>query len=708
MKINYSSPSIKMNLIKFIFSTLIYILILFAGKSYSQCAVPTVGCPGTDLSNFGVDSDNNPATIEYDNYVSSYHSTVARTTTGSFTVWGEYMANDGTANLETPQTLNVVNYPALTGTPLKVAMGSFGSLTRQGIVLTTTGLFAWGVEGQVLDNAITTSNTFQKITINTQTNGLPAGVIPADVKMMFATFNTLAITLCNGNLWVLSLNVNNRGVGAAGGSSTIWNQPTTDTVGNPVLTNVIACRGTANGLIALRSDNTVYVWGTTAYIANGTAAIANQTRATLLSLPTFSGAGKVKLIGATSSNNTNISYYILSTDGKLYAVGANDLRQLGDFTTTLRLSWVQPSYPDAVTPANAGLPMNNIKWMSPNEHDPRYPFVNVVNSAKKLFAFGSNNTSAIGASVDPSNPVQPNGIVAADQILMAESGGHTSMIIKSCAPNFGYVGHRFRGSMGVITGGAGNPADNVTEPSYTFVTAPIQVCGAESLITINPVSLTGQPIVNNCIGQPITLEATPIGGTLTVVSGPGTIAGNTLNFTGLGSVVVQYAIALPCGGNNVSTKTFVTQFCANDVSVVKTINNNTPIAGNTVVFSIGVANPGASASNTVVATDILPSGYTYVSHTAPAGTTYVPATGLWTIGNMTAGQSTTLTITATVNSSGNYTNQATVSTASPDPNLSNNISLLTPNINLPKFTCSEKLYITRQVSPNSVCRNISC
>ena len=49
---------------------------------------------------------------------------------------------------------------------------------------------------------------------------------------------------------------------------------------------------------------------------------------------TIPGNGQVKMIGMTNylfGGSNPVTYYVLNTDGKLYAMG-NDLKQLGDFT----------------------------------------------------------------------------------------------------------------------------------------------------------------------------------------------------------------------------------------------------------------------------------------------------------------------------------------------------------------------------------------
>ncbi len=110
-----------------------------------------------------------------------------------------------------------------------------------------------------------------------------------------------------------------------------------------------------------------------------------------------------------------------------------------------------------------------------------------------------------------------------------------------------------------------------------------------------------------------------------------------------------------------------------DLAVTKTVDNATPTEGSNIVFTVTASNLGASNNSNVTVNDLLPSGYTYVSHTASTGT-YVPGTGVWTIGNLNDQANATLTITAIVNATGNFTNTATISTTSgiADPNTTNN------------------------------------
>ena len=99
---------------------------------------------------------------------------------------------------------------------------------------------------------------------------------------------------------------------------------------------------------------------------------------------------------------------------------------------------------------------------------------------------------------------------------------------------------------------------------------------------------------------------------------------------------------------------------AGDLELVKSVNNPAPNVGGSVVYTITVTNRGPDAQQTVTVLDLLPAGVSYASH---AGGLYNPGTGIWSIGNLNANASTTLTITATVAASGAITNYAQVQTA---------------------------------------------
>jgi uncharacterized repeat protein (TIGR01451 family) len=82
-----------------------------------------------------------------------------------------------------------------------------------------------------------------------------------------------------------------------------------------------------------------------------------------------------------------------------------------------------------------------------------------------------------------------------------------------------------------------------------------------------------------------------------------------------------------------------------DLAIAKVVNNALPREGDTVVYTLTLSNIGTGNANQVEVTDVLPIGVTYVSDDLG---TYDPVTGVWTAGQLKAGDQLILNITATV------------------------------------------------------------
>jgi len=423
-----------------------------------------------------------PNTLEYDNLISTFHSSLAKEKDGTFKIWGEGTASNGTGNLFSPTVIG----PSATatqnfvyaGSPLKVAAGSNYSGIRQFALLTTDGLYVWGTTGTLVDATIKSTTAFGKISVNGKTDGLPAGVAPTDVKMMFGSYGTLAIVTCTGAAWVLSFNGNKNGDGSAQViANNVWHRVRTADASNPDLANVVVMRGTPNALFALTSTGKLYTWGTGTYV-NGSAA-ANRTFATEVTVP----AGVTpKMIGMTQ-NGTLQTYYLLGTNNKLYGMGDNSQKQLGDGGTTTRTTWIQPQKITDQSGQGLGV-LENIVWFSANEHDnSSAAAINVLTTTNKLWAWGSNSGNMIGGASNgavydpiymPGQTTAANGLNLTDEVVAVETGGHTTVNVKKCSQYFGYVGHKTGGSMGDGTNGSGNPN------TYSYSTAILIVCGADA------------------------------------------------------------------------------------------------------------------------------------------------------------------------------------------------------------------------------------
>lgn len=171
----------------------------------------------------------------------------------------------------------------------------------------------------------------------------------------------------------------------------------------------------------------------------------------------------------------------------------------------------------------------------------------------------------------------------------------------------------------------------------------------------------------------------------TVNSGRGSVrfTGNNMTTIVLEAYVNRNGTATAIAWTGTETFILATSIGESDLQVTNTVNQSTSAPGSTRTFTITATNNGASNNTGVTVLDLLPSGYTYVSHTASTGvSTYVPGTGVWTIGNLNDAGSATLTITATVNATGNYANTAVISTSSgiADPNTVNNSASASINI----------------------------
>ncbi|MBV6396955.1 MAG: hypothetical protein HFACDABA_02559 [Anaerolineales bacterium] len=101
-----------------------------------------------------------------------------------------------------------------------------------------------------------------------------------------------------------------------------------------------------------------------------------------------------------------------------------------------------------------------------------------------------------------------------------------------------------------------------------------------------------------------------------------------------------------------------------DLSLTLIVDDPTLLLNDLVEFTITVTNAGPNPATNVSVKDLLsPSDYLYLSHEDLDGGIYVPATGIWTIGNMNVGETRTLKLRAQALVNGPSTNWAEVWTA---------------------------------------------
>jgi uncharacterized repeat protein (TIGR01451 family) len=110
---------------------------------------------------------------------------------------------------------------------------------------------------------------------------------------------------------------------------------------------------------------------------------------------------------------------------------------------------------------------------------------------------------------------------------------------------------------------------------------------------------------------------------------------------------------------------------AADLALTKTVDKTTAFVGDIVNFTFIVQNKGPDQAVNVTVTDKMPDGLLFQSYTANYGT-YDSTTGVWTIDVLPADAIAQLVVTSLVENSGFKINNATVTSLTYDPVLTNN------------------------------------
>lgn len=144
-------------------------------------------------------------------------------------------------------------------------------------------------------------------------------------------------------------------------------------------------------------------------------------------------------------------------------------------------------------------------------------------------------------------------------------------------------------------------------------------------------------------------------------------------------VSVQNALLSPLGrltGDIVIAHSEASVVCpptgAADLSLLKQASADRVSVGAQVTYTLTAANAGPDDAARVVVTDPLPAGATFVSAASSQGDCTGTDTVTCALGTLAAGAEATVTITVQTQGSGELVNQATVSSATADPDLSNN------------------------------------
>lgn len=166
-----------------------------------------------------------------------------------------------------------------------------------------------------------------------------------------------------------------------------------------------------------------------------------------------------------------------------------------------------------------------------------------------------------------------------------------------------------------------------------------------------------------------------------ITSDPGTVFTGDPENDPCNVIVLQGQLNIDIINTTTITQSFtdvltITGQLVADLSLTKSVNDQTPEIGDSITFTIEVSNAGPAVATGVAVTDLLPAGIALVSSTQTQGT-YDDGSGIWDVGSLPANSVATLTITAQVTTGDPLTNVAQVTASDrsdPDSTPGNNIS----------------------------------
>jgi uncharacterized repeat protein (TIGR01451 family) len=615
-------------------------------------------------------------------------------TPGSPITYTLVVTNDGPSNVTgatvadaIPAAVTGVSWTSSVSGNASVSSGATGS----GNSLAATVNLAAGTGNSVTFTITgTVSPSATGNLVNTATVTAPAGTADNNAANNSATDTDtanpevdLSITKTDGNTTytpgtsvIYTVVVSNAGPSNSVGTTVTDSAPTGTTITSWTATFAGGATGTASGngdlsqTVSLPAGSTITYTITVAVPANYT---GNLTNTATVAAP--AGTTDLNLANNTATDtdtaNPRADLSITKTDGSITYTPGNPV----SYTVVVGNSGPSDAL-GAIVTDNA-------------------PSGTAITSWTAVFAGGATGSGSGSGNINQTVSVPSGGSITYTVILSVPSN-YTGSLINTATitapvgvtdPNIANNSATDTDALNTIVDLAITKTDgNITYTPGTTVTYTVEVSNS------GPSDATSATVIDNApSGTTITSwTAVFAGGATGSGSGSGTInqtvnvpAGGNITYTVLVAVPSNYqgnltntaTITAPAGatdsspGNNSATDSD-TPAPLTDLDISKMVNNSTPQVGSSVTFTLTVNNNGPSAATGVTVNDLLPSGYTFSS--SSNGAAYNPGTGVWTIGNLANGATATLTITAVVNPTGNYTNSATVMGNQPDPTPGNN------------------------------------
>jgi len=535
---------------------------------------------------------------------------------GTVWAWGyNYYGQlgNGTTNTSLPYDVTTPGQVGnLTGV-VAVAGGAYHTLA-----LKSDGtVWAWGFNGDGELGNGTTTNTTTPVQVRDPND--PSGNLTGVVAIAAGFYTSFALK-SDGTLWGWGLNR----YGEVGNGTTNITSPYG--IYTPVqvinLTGVVAVASGGNHSFALKSDGTVWAWGSGGYgqLGNGNddPGTGNATNRPIQVVDPSDPTGYLTGVAAIASGADHS--LALKSDGTVWAWGDNQYGQLGNGSTT-PLDGSAP--PGIATPGQVSNLTGIVAISGGGDH------CLALKSDGTVWAWGHNIFGELGDG--ETNPNPPYGVDIPLQVLAPSgygsnltgvvaiaAGGDFSLALKSDGTVWAWGDNEY--------GELGNGTTNIAPPPYGSYT-PVQVVnpsdptshltgvmaiagGAYHSLALTPTLGTGQAAVPNVVGDTQTVASAAI---VTAGLTVGTIIQQSSSTVPSGNVISESPVALTLV-NTGSSVSLVVSSGATQVAVPNVVGDTQTAASAAIVTAgLTVGTVTQQSSSTV------PSG-NVISESPVAGT----------------------------------------------------------------------------------------
>jgi gliding motility-associated-like protein len=396
----------------------------------------------------------------HENLMQATFHTVLYKTPNGYAASGEGTAPSG---LDQPNIQEIINANGYTGIPAGTTLmwGSVGSHAQLVFLGDDNVIYAGGIEGLVLNPALTSSKVYQPIPL-----AMPTGVTYNDVVKFQAAAQVLMMVTSSGQIYLTG---NNCGNVATPCNNLMWNLVSLPTGITPQIVDL-----TFRTIAMYGSDGNFYTRGTKNFIGNGTTWFSNAAAWTQMTVPPLSeGSQPVQLELGNLIDQNEVSYLVLDMDGTIHSMGNAPI--IGNNSSASN-TWTKVGQN-----CTEGV-LQEVVFITASDNDYRNVGAGAIlaDGTIRLWGMDDNNMLAGASLVCPTEPCMDTGVTMDDMVYL-ENGTHLTPAI-SVAGLLCNVGHNSDGGFG-----DGTEDDRDCYECITLPTLPVLCvngeCGTDTLIT---------------------------------------------------------------------------------------------------------------------------------------------------------------------------------------------------------------------------------